>query len=97
MQMSLRLSDELAAHVRKQAAAAGQSVNGWITSVLAAAVDPELAGSEAERIRERLARAGLLVDSSTTSARPAPREVKRARATAGRGTPLERLVSDGRR
>jgi hypothetical protein len=56
--MSLRLPDELAAQVRAHAEGAGRSLNGWITAVLAAAVDPDLAGSEAEPTRERLARAG---------------------------------------
>lgn len=97
MQMSLRLDDSLAEDVRAHAARAGMSVNGWIALVLGAAVDPELAGSEAERTRERLARAGLLVTSAEAARPPDPRKVERARKAAGTGTPLGSLVADGRR
>lgn len=97
MQLSLRLTDELAAEVRGQAQRAGRSVNAWITLVLTAAVDPELAGSEADRTRERLARAGLLAPSSRQGRRPSARAVDAARATAGSGTSLETLVSESRR
>lgn len=95
--MSLRLPDELADEVRRQAKRAGQSLNGWITTVLSAAVDPAHAGSESERIRERLARAGLLSTPETTAPRPASEDVEHVRAAAGTGTPLDQLVSDGRR
>lgn len=97
MQMSLRLPDELAARVRAHAELAGHSVNGWITLVLGAAVDPDLAGSEAERTRERLARAGLLASGDGSARKPDARAVARARKAAAVGTPLGTVVSDGRR
>ncbi len=97
MQISLRLPDELGAQVRLHAERAGRSVNGWITLVLGAAVDPDLAGSEAERTRERLARAGLLAPlTGARGRRPDADAVARARAAAGRGRSLSGLVSDDR-
>lgn len=96
-QFSVRLPDELAEQVRQHAARAGASVNAWITLVLTAAVDPDLAGSEAERTRERLARAGLLSPPSRRATRPDERRVSAARAAAGRGRPLAEIVSDERR
>jgi plasmid stability protein len=95
--MSLRLPDDLAADVRAHAARSGRSVNGWIAAVLAAAVDPDLAGSDAERVRERLRRAGLLATSQTTGRKPDARAVARARRAAGGGATLEALVTDTRR
>ncbi len=97
MQISLRVPDELAAQVRLHAQRAGRSVNGWVTLVLAAAVDPDFAGSDAERIRERLDAAGLLAATPGTARRPDARAVTRARKAAGTGTTLEELVADGRR
>jgi plasmid stability protein len=96
-QLTVRIDDELAKHVKEHAAALGHSVNGWVTAVLSAAVDPELEGSEVERTRSRLARAGLIARPQGGSARrPDPARVAQARKAAGKGTPLSRLVSDGR-
>lgn len=95
-QLTIRLSDAVVPDLKRAAAAAGKSLNGWVVAVLEAAVDPELAGNESEAIRERLARAGLLMPVGRTSARPDPEEVARARAQAGRGRPLARFVSEGR-
>lgn len=96
MQMSLRLPDELAVQVRAHAERAGQSVNGWIALVLGAAVDPDLAGSEAERTRERLARAGLLAAGGGSGRKPDARAAARARQAAASGTTLEAIVTDSR-
>lgn len=60
-QLTLRIDERLAADLKRHAAAAGRSVNAWASQVLLAAVDPDLATTEARRTRERLARAGLLV------------------------------------
>ena len=95
-QFSLRLSDDLADQVRVHAERSGRSVNGWIALVLSAAVDPALAGSEAERTRERLARAGLLAEPGAHGTRPDPRRVARARKAAGRGRPLGEIVANSR-
>ncbi len=95
-QVTWRAPDELAERVRESAARSGQSMNEFITSVLDAATDPESAGTEAERIRERLARAGLLADRGPQRRRPGSGAVSRARRAAGAGTPLSELVARGR-
>jgi hypothetical protein len=97
MQVTWRAPDELVARVRTAAAAQGRSVNEYLTRLAEAATDPDLAGDEATRIRERLARAGLLVPPAPPRTRPDPDAVAAARAAAGTGTPLSHLVTDGRR
>jgi len=97
-QISWRAPDELVERVRHAATRSGSSVNAWISQVLDAATDPELSGSEADRVRDRLARAGLLAEpTSIRVTRPDPAEVADARRAAGRGTPLSELVIEGRR
>ena len=59
---------------------------------------PDLEDSESARTLARLERAGLL-EKRGSRARATPpdrRQVARARKAAGAGTPLSRLVSDGR-
>jgi hypothetical protein len=51
----------------------------FITSVLGAATGPESAATEAERIRERLARAGVLVERGPWHRRPDAEAAGRAR------------------
>jgi hypothetical protein len=72
-------------------------MNEYVTRVLEAATDPENAANETERIRERLARAGLLAPAGAPRRRPAQAQVARARRAAGSGTPLAQIVSDDRR
>ncbi len=72
------------------------SVNDPTAEVLGAASDPDPAGSEAERVRERLARAGVLASAPPARDRPDRELLTRARAAAGRGTPLTDLVGDDR-
>jgi predicted transcriptional regulator len=98
-QFSVRLSDEHAAGVRRLAAARRRSINQTFEDLVAAATDPAHAGSGLAALRERLDRAGLAFDLSTLPETPRPdeRELERARAAAGRGTPLSALISEGRR
>ncbi len=97
-QLTIRVPDELASDVKAHAVASRRSVNSWVTAVLEAAVNPELAGSEAERLRARLARAGLLaVPERAGVTAPDAAAVRRARRRAGRGTPLSALVVEDRR
>src|SRR5687767_3112972 len=98
-QFSVRLSDEHGAAVRRLAAARRRSINQTFEDLVAAATNPEHAGSELVALRERLNRAGLVFDVSVLPEAPAPSEqdLERARAAAGRGTPLSDLVSEGRR
>ncbi len=96
-QVTWRASDELVERVRRQAAAAGRSMNDYVSAVLDAATNPDLAGSLAEQVRARLALAGLLTSPTTrTGSRPSPRAVAQARARAGQGVPLSRLVAEDR-
>lgn len=72
-------------------------MNDYLTQVLDAATDPDLAGSEASRLRERLERAGLLVPEHERRERPSEDAVALARKAAGSGTKLADLVSEQRR
>jgi plasmid stability protein len=96
-QLTLRVPDQVVPDLKQAAAASGKSLNAWATAVLTAAVDPNLAGDEAQRVRERLARAGLLmVVPERNLKRPRAVAVAQARAVAGRGRPLADLVSEDR-
>lgn len=62
-----------------------------------AATNPKLAGSDVERLRERLAAAGLLeVPLRRSSPRPAAEKVAAARAAAARGKQLSDLITQER-
>lgn len=95
-QVTWRAPDELVECTRRAAARSGRSLNDYLTQLARAATDPELAGSEAERLRERLADAGLLAQPGSPRRRPDESAVARARRRAGRGTPLSELVSEDR-
>jgi hypothetical protein len=71
-------------------------MNEYLTQVLDAATNPDFAGDEAARVRERLERAGLLLEPRSPRVRPDAEEVARARAAAGAGTLLSQLVDEGR-
>jgi hypothetical protein len=71
-QVTWRATDELVERVRRAAKARQSSLNEYVTAVLDAATDPGTAGSEAEALRERLDRAGLLAPTSPRSNRPRP-------------------------
>jgi len=97
VQLTLRIAEQVVPDLKRAAAASGLSLNAWATAVLTAAVDPNLAGDEAERVRERLARAGLLMAvPERASGRPSAGAVERARAVAGRGRTLAEIVSEDR-
>ena len=95
-QMTWRTTDERLARVRRAAEQRGRSMNDYVTAVLDAATDPNLGGTEAERLRERLASAGLLAEVGVRRRRPSTRVTAQARAAAGKGTPLSDLVSQDR-
>jgi hypothetical protein len=94
-QVTWRASDELLERVRAVAARGGYSVNEFVTRVLDAATDPEAAGDEAARVRERLQRAGLLGESGVPRPRVDPEAFRSARARAGQGTSLSELIDRG--
>jgi hypothetical protein len=97
-QLTLRVSEQLAARLKMAASDRGDSVNGYAAKVLSAAVDPDLAGDEITGLRERLAQAGLLLTPERVSTERLPEQaLSRARAAAGRGRPLSDFVTEGRR
>lgn len=95
-QMTWRAPGDLMERVRAAAREQGRSMNDFVTTVLAAATDPDLAGTEAERLRERLRRAGLIAEPGPLGQRPPRDKTARARSRAGRGTPLSTLISEDR-
>jgi hypothetical protein len=98
-QLTLRVPEELAEQLKGAARDREDSVNGYAVKVLSAAVDPDYAGDEITGLRERLGRAGLLLNPERLPAgkRPSARALGRARAAAGRGRPLSDFVTEGRR
>lgn len=96
-QLTIRAPEDLVARTRLAAAAAGQSMNEYVVVLLDAATDPDLAGSQAERIRQRLAQAGLLEPLPTdTGGRPSPEALRQAGRRAASGRTLAELVQEGR-
>lgn len=92
-QFSLRVDDDLGEAVKTAAADRGQSVNAFVVSVLSAVTDPAHAGDDAARLRERLARAGILSVQGGPRRRPDRAAFEAARARAGQGTPLSEIVA----
>jgi len=95
-QVTWRAPDELVERVRQVAASQGRSLNDYLTRLAEAAVDPDLAGDDMERLRERLARAGLLVAPGSKRRRPDRDAVAHASRRAGHGTPLSELIKQER-
>lgn len=95
-QVTWRAPEPLLDRVRSTARRHGYSVNEFLTRVLDAATDADLAGDEAARIRERLAQAGLLAATTPVSRRPDAQQVADARRRAGAGTPLADIVARDR-
>lgn len=91
-QITWRAPDELVERVRLAAADDGRSLNEFLTRLARAATDPEFAGSDVERLRERLVHADLLAPGGRPRRRPADAVVAQARRDAGGGTPLSELV-----
>jgi predicted transcriptional regulator len=96
-QLTLRIADQLASDLKREAARRGESVNVLATHALQALVDPELQDDALERIRERLRRAGLLEEPPPYVGRiVTDEEFEHARAAAAGGRPLSDYVSEGR-
>ena len=95
-QLTIRTSEELLDRIRTAAASRGGSMNDFVTRVLDVATDPDLNTDETDRVRERLAHAGLLVTHKAPRCRPAGQAVAAARAAAGAGRPMSDLIGDGR-
>lgn len=92
-QVSWRVDDELLERVRHSAAAAGMSVNKYISRVLSLATSEDDESSEAQRMRQRLRAAGVLASDDRPGARRVDdEELIRLRRLAGQGTPLSDTV-----
>ena len=96
-QLTIRADEELIGRIKRSAAGMGRSMNEYVTSVLDAATNPDLAGTAAARLRERLSETGLLaVPSPMLGQRPSPEAVAAAGARAATGRAVSEFVSDGR-
>ena len=96
-QLTIRLDDELAEACKQEAAVEGQSLNGWVVTVLKTRTDPDFSGPGVERIRERFRRAGILAEGPrSTRERPPADRLAEAAAAGGRGTPSEVLIRQDR-
>jgi hypothetical protein len=96
-QVSWRAPDALVEQVKAVAAREGRSLNGFLTRVLTAVVDPDTADDEMVGLRERLARAGILAPTTPPVPAPDPVAVADARRELGRsGIVVSDLVADGR-
>lgn len=96
-QITIRADEELIGRIKRSAADTGRSMNEYVTSVLDAATNPDLAGTAAGRLRERLSAAGLLVlPSPISGVRPSPDAVAAAGVRAAGGRAVSDLVSDDR-
>lgn len=67
-------------------------MNDYLTRLAEAAVNPDLADDELGRVRERLARAGLVAPPGSPRRKPDREALAAARRRAGAGTPLSKLV-----
>lgn len=97
-QISLRIPDQLAEDLKSEARTRSLSLNGYLTVVLKSVTDPDFEGSEAEQLRTRLRRAGLLEEwpNAPDVERPSREEFEKARARAGKGKSLSEYVVEGR-
>ena len=90
-QLTIRCDEDLKSIVAATARAQGRSLNDYVCTVLAAATNPNLAGTEVERIRERLAKAGVLAELPR---RDVPGPSRDAVVAAGRRAAQGRLLSE---
>jgi sugar phosphate isomerase/epimerase len=105
--IAVTVSDELRTRLESAADAAGLPLDTWLREALAHVVTgPPIPSDTAdtierdedpERLRRRLAEAGLLmVFEGPPPERPSAARLAEARAAAGRGRPLSDYVSEGR-
>jgi hypothetical protein len=98
--LTIRVDDALADLAKDRAREEGVSLNQYTADLLRAALDPAFEGDLVESLRERLRRSGLTVAKPparpSDTPRPDPDVLTAAMESAGAGTPLSEIVSDGR-
>lgn len=96
-QLTLRVEDDLADGLRAFAEREGKSVNAVASNALRALIDPDAAGSETDRYRERLRRMGLLAEPALKAGpRPDPHELAEAARQAAKGKMLSDIILEDR-
>lgn len=96
-QLTIRIDDDLADALRAFADREGRSVNAVASTALQALVDPDAAGDETQRYRERLARMGLLAEPALKAGpRPDPVELEEAARQAAKGKMLSEIILEDR-
>jgi len=96
-QITIRAGEDLILRVKQCAAEEGKSMNEYVTIVLEVATNPSNASTAGERVRERLARAGLLAELPPfEGVRPSRAEFEAAAREAAQGTPLPDIISEMR-
>jgi hypothetical protein len=98
-QMTIRTDDEVIEMAKQRARELGLSLNQFVSNAVHAAVDPDLEGDEAERLRARFRAAGILAEGQVipSGPRPTKAEFMRAQREAGKGKPLSELIEEERR
>lgn len=93
-QMTIRADDELIEQAKARARQLGQSLNHFVSFAIRAAVDPELEGDEAERLRARFRAAGILDETpiQPTFPKPSAAALRRAQRHARGGTSISDLI-----
>ncbi len=100
VQLSLRIDEQLHRDATLAARAAGTSLNGYLALVLRAALTPHDGEPESDRIRARLAAAGLIDGSSAPqvapSDAPSDKRFMQALERSRGGTPASTLIAEER-
>jgi hypothetical protein len=95
--LTVRLSDDLLADAKREAALRELSLNGWVMAVIRAAVDPDSEDDERSRVREKLRKAGILAEIPRMHVdRPDPKVLQAADTRITRGKLLSDVVREDR-
>lgn len=97
-QLTIRMSDDLAREIAREARVQGVSVNRLICRAVEAVVSPDTIDDDLLRLRARLRAAGLIVEDPPASGHLVSEDqVEQAMRSAGKGKSLTEYVIEGRR